>query len=267
MDVIENKNSIIGGLINNMNMLNNPFIPNNFANTVIIDGRISEVIKARLKELNINIISTIPCKEVAEPISYHPDIVIHPINYNTLIIAPNVFDYYEDKLYGMGIKIIRGETKLDKEYPKDIAYNVGRVGNYAVHNFKYTDEKLKYYLKKEKLDLIDIKQGYSKCSMAIVGNNAIITEDYPIYKKLLNYGINVLLINPGHIELPGYPYGFIGGATGKLSKDSFMFSGKLDDHPDKVKMVSYVKKYNKNIIWLSDEKIIDIGTIISLYCQ
>lgn len=248
-------------------MLNNPFIPNKSANTVIIDGRISDEIKTRLKELNINLIPTIPCKEVAEPISYHPDIVIHPINYNTLIIAPNVFDYYEDKLYGMGIKILRGETKLGKEYPKDIAYNVGRVGNYAVHNFRYTDEKLKYYLKKEKLDFIDIKQGYSKCSMGIVDDNAVITADYPIYKKLLNYGIDVLLINPGYIKLPGYTYGFIGGATGKLSKDSFVFSGQLDDHPDKVKIEKFVKKYNKNIIWLSKEKIIDIGTIISLYCQ
>ena len=71
-----------------------------------------------LKKLNINIIPTIACKEVAEPISYHPDIVIHPINHNTLIVAPNVFDYYEDKLHGLGIKIIKGETKLDKEVSK-----------------------------------------------------------------------------------------------------------------------------------------------------
>ena len=40
--------------------------------------------------MNLNIIPTIECKEVSEPISYHPDIVIHPINHNTLVVAPNV---------------------------------------------------------------------------------------------------------------------------------------------------------------------------------
>ena len=248
-------------------MLTNPFIPNRFANRVIIDGRIFPSAAARLKKLNINIIPTIACKEVAEPISYHPDIVIHPINHNTLIVAPNVFDYYEDKLHGLGIKIIKGDTELGKEYPMDIAYNVGRIGNFAIHNFEYTDEKLKYYLKKEKLEFINIKQGYTKCSMAIVDNNSIITADYPIYKELKILGIDVLLIRPGYIELPSYPYGFIGGATGNLSNDDFVFSGHLDDHPDKVKIINFIKKHNKKIFWLSDEKVIDIGTIITLYCQ
>ncbi|HSH35278.1 DUF6873 family GME fold protein [Schnuerera sp.] len=248
-------------------MSSNPFIPNKLANTVIIDGSISKEIKSNLKKLNLNIIPTIPCKEVAEPIAYHPDIVLHPINHNTLIVAPNVFDYYEDKLYGMGIKIIKGETKLDKEYPKDIAYNVARVGDFAVHNFKHTDEKLKYYLKKEKLGFIDVKQGYTKCSMAIVANNAVITADYSMYKKLSNSSIDVLLVKPGYIDLEGYNYGFIGGATGKLFKDIFIFSGKLTIHPDKTKITNFVKKYNNKILWLSDENIIDIGTIISLYCQ
>lgn len=248
-------------------MLNNPFIPKKFANTVIVDGRISVEMKSKLKKMNINIIPTIPCKEVSEPISYHPDITIHPINHNTLIVAPNVFDYYEDKLRGMGIKIIKGETKLGKDYPEDIAYNVGRVGKFAVHNFKYTDEKLKYYLKKENLEFIDIRQGYTKCSMAIIDNIAIITADYPMYRILSINGIDVLLVSPGYIDLKGYSHGFMGGATGNLSEDVVLFSGNFDTHPDKNKIFNFVKKYNKKIVWLSDKKIMDIGTIISLYCQ
>ena len=53
-----------------------------------------------------------------------------------------------------------------------------------------------------------------------------------IYKKLTRYGIDVLLIRPGYIELPGYPYGFIGGTNGNLSKDIIVFSGSLKEHPD-----------------------------------
>jgi hypothetical protein len=245
----------------------NSFIPKKRGNTIIVDGRVSSEVLIKLNSLKLNVIPTIQCKEVSEPISYHPDIVLHPINHNTLMIAPNVFDYYEEKLYGMGIKIIKGQTKLSKDYPGDIAYNVGRVGNFAVHNFKYTDEKLKYYLKKENLEFVNVNQGYTKCSMAIVDENAIITSDHYIYKKLTALDIDVLLIQSGFINLEGYPYGFIGGTNGNLSKEEIIFSGSLNEHSDKEKILKFLKKYNKRIIWLSNEKIVDIGTIISLYCQ
>lgn len=248
-------------------MSKNPFIPKGNANTVIIDGRVSSEVLKNLEKLNLKVIPTIQCNEVAEPISYHPDIVLHPINHNTLIVAPNVFDYYKEKLSKMGITIIKGETELSKEYPKDIAYNVGRIDNIAIHNFKHTDEKLKYYLKKENLDLVHIEQGYTKCSMAIIDEKAIITADRPIYKNLIDLGFDVLLIEPGYIDLKGYPYGFIGGTCGNLSKNNIMFSGEFLKHPEKRKMINFLKKYKKRVFWLSNKNIIDIGTIISLYCH
>ena len=265
------KPSIIEGLIFCVKVVNlmsvNPFIPNKTANTVIVDGRVSSKTLETLNSLNLNIIPTIQCKEVSGPISYHPDIVLHPVNHNTLVVAPNVFDYYKEKLGGRGMEIIKGETKLSKDYPGDIAYNVGRIGNLAIHNFKYTDEKLKYCLRKENLEFINVNQGYTKCSMAITGDKSIITADYPIYKKLTNLGVDVLLIQAGSIKLEGYPYGFIGGTCGNLSKETIMFSGSLNRHPDEEKILNFLKKCNKKAIYLSDEKVIDIGTIISLYCQ
>lgn len=249
-------------------MVNNPFIPEKDADLVIIDGRISEDLLINLdKDINLKILLTTPCEEVADPISYHPDIVLHPVNNKTIVAAPNVFEYYKEKLYGMGIKIIKGERKLEKKYPNDIAYNVGRIHNFAIHNFKHTDEVLKYYLRKENLEFIHVEQGYTKCSMAVIGDNAVITSDYPIYKKLTDLGVDVLLIEPGHIRLDGYPYGFIGGTCGNLSKQNLVFSGKFSSHPDNLKILKFLRKYEKNVIWLSDNEAIDIGTIISLNCQ
>jgi hypothetical protein len=245
----------------------NPFIPLKMADLVIVDGRVDEEILNNLKRLNLKIIQTTKCKEVEDSISYHPDIVIHPINNNTLLIAPNVFDYYEEKFHGLGIKIIKGEKFLHRRYPDDIAYNVGRLKGIAIHNFKYTDEKLKYYLERENLKLIDVKQGYSKCSMAIVGEMSAITSDYPIYEKLTSIGCKVLLIQPGHILLKGQNYGFIGGTTGNLSEDTIIISGSLCSHPEEKKILDFIKKNNKKVVFLSKKKIVDIGTIISLYCH
>lgn len=234
------------------------------ANLMIVDGRIDDEIYNNLKKLNIQIIKTIKCEEVDESISYHPDIVIHPLNPKTIIVAPNVFDYYVDKLSGMGIKIIKGEKFLDMQYPDDIAYNVGRLSGVAIHNFKHTDEKLKCYLKKEKLELINVNQGYTKCSLAILDQYTGITSDYPMYKKLINYGFKILLIEPGHILLEGQKYGFIGGASGNLDKNKFLLSGSIEEHPNKEDILEFVEKNNKKLIFLSEKRIVDIGTLISL---
>lgn len=247
--------------------MKNPFIPMGRADIVIIDGRVPREAIEKIERLNIRVIPTIPCKEVSDPISYHPDIVIHPVNHNTIVVAPNVFEYYSDVLSKTGIKVIKGDKKLGKDYPHDIAYNVGRVDRFAIHNFKHTDEKLMYYLEKEGLEFINVKQGYTKCSIAVVDRKAVITSDYPIYKKLIELGVDVLLIEPGYIRLDGYPYGFVGGTCGNLSGETIAFSGKFLCHPDRLKISSFLKKYNKKVLWLRNENVTDIGTIINLNYQ
>lgn len=241
----------------------NPFIPKGKANLLIVDGRAKDIIE-NLKALNIEVIPTIKCEEVYEAISYHPDIVLHPVTHDTLIVAPNVYYYYKEIFKGTDIKVIEGEKKLGREYPHNIAYNLARVSEYVVHNFKYTDEKLKFYLEKQGLTFIDVKQGYSKCSTAIINNKAAITSDPSIYKALKNTNVDVLLIEQGFIDLPGLNYGFIGGATGLLSPKDLLFTGKYNSHPDKLKINSFIKKYELTPIFLRNEKIIDLGSIIPL---
>lgn len=242
----------------------NPFIPLESANMAIVDARISKEIEDNLNKLGIQILKTIKCEGVGPSIAYHPDIVIHPVNHKTLVICPDVFDYYKDNLKGSSIKLIRGESSLGSKYPDDIAYNVARIGKLAIHNFKYTDPILKYYLEKEGLDLLNIKQGYSKCSLAIVGHRSAITSDLPLYNKLNDLGFEVLLIQKAYIELKGQNYGFIGGTNGNIDKNNLAFSGSIEDHPDRDRIQDFISAKNINPIFLSKEKIVDIGTIITL---
>ena len=244
-------------------MNHNPFIPFKKADLLIVDGRY-EYLFHDIKEQGIKIIPTIKCEELYEAISYHPDILVHPISHDKLIVAPNVYNYFKDALKSTNIKVISGEKKLNRNYPSNIAYNVARVKNYAIHNMKYTDEKLMYYLKKEGIEFINVKQGYSKCSIAILSDDLIITADPSIYKKCIEKNLEVLKIESGYIALPGLDYGFIGGATGLLSKDKIMFSGTYDNHPNYKDINKILEKNNIVPIILSKEKIIDIGSIIPL---
>lgn len=245
----------------------NPFVPLKSANLAIIDGRVDKEIINNLKKLGLEVIKTIKCKEVDESISYHPDIVIHPVNFNTLVIAPNVYDYYKERLKNKAINIIKGEKRLNYKYPDNIPYNVGRISNLAIHNFQYTDEALKHYLKQENLQFINVKQGYSKCSLCLVNNSVGITSDYPIYKKLTNLGFEILLIEPGSISLQLQEYGFIGGTNGSLSKEESIFAGSLKEHPNEEEILKIFKKNNVELKFLSNKKLMDIGTIITLYCD
>ncbi|WIV11414.1 DUF6873 family GME fold protein [Proteiniborus sp. MB09-C3] len=244
-------------------MCKNPFIPYGKASIAIVDGRISYEIKENLIKHGLEVIKTCKCEELYDSISYHPDIVIHPINYNKVIVAPNVYDYYSDILSIYDIEVIKGEKKLSRNYPENIAYNVARISKYAVHNTKYTDEKLKFYMAKEGIDFINVKQGYSKCSLAIIGEDIGITSDPSIYKELKKHSIDVLLVEEGFIELPGLNYGFIGGATGMLSKDELLLSGSIQKHPSLNKINGFLKKYKIKPIYLSNNRMIDIGSIIT----
>lgn len=245
----------------------NPFIPLKEANLAIVAGNAYIEIFDSLRQLGIEVVPTIKCEEVYDSIAYHPDIVIHPINHNTLVVAPNVYDYYKEKLSKFNVNLIKGKTYLKSKYPENIAYNVGRLAKAAIHNFEYTDIVLKNSLEKENIKFIDVKQGYSKCSMAIIDEDTIITSDEGIYKKLNDLGYCSLLIESGHIFLENQNYGFIGGATGNFSKNKIFFSGTLNKHPNKCKIINFLQENNKKPVFLSNKEISDIGTIISFYCN
>lgn len=236
-------------------------------NTIIIDKRADQETINNLKKLNLNIIFTIKCEEVQEPISCHPDIQLHPINNELIIVAPNVFEHYNKIFKKTNIKLIKGETTLGYNYPMDIPYNIGRIGNFAIHNSKYTDELTKYYLKKEGIELIDVKQGYSKCSLGIIGKNSAITSDQTIYEKLKNKNIDILLVKKGYINLDGYNYGFIGGSMGNIDNENILITGELKTHIDGDKINKFIKNKNKKIIELKKDKIEDLGSLIPLFLK
>lgn len=247
--------------------MNNPFIPLGKADTVVVAGNIDNESYEKLKNMNLRVIKTIGHEKVDNAIRFHPDLVMHPIDHNSLVIEPSVFDYYKECFSKTKIKIIRGERKLSQKYPLDISYNVGRIENLVIHKLKYTDEVLKYHLKKRNLEFVNIKQGYTKCSMAIVGKREVITSDRIIDKTLQSFGINSLLISPGFIDLEGHDYGFIGGCTGNLSDEEVLISGNLKKHPDLLKIEEFLNRFNKKTSYLSKKKINDIGSIIALNCD
>lgn len=243
--------------------ISDPNIPIYNVSLVIIDGRASREITASLEKIGIRTIKT-ESIGAYEAIAFHPDIMLHHLGDDKIIVAPNISQKLAYKLEEEGFKLILGKSSVGDKYPEDVAYNVARVGKNAVCNLRYTDEVLLQELIDRKVKIIDVKQGYAKCSISIVNENAIITSDKGIAKTLNENEIDVLLIRPGFIELKGLNYGFIGGATGLISKKCMAFFGKLNRHPDAEEIKNFLLKYEILSLELSETPLLDYGTLVPL---
>lgn len=232
---------------------------------VIIDYRANQEIIKNLNNLGYKTILSHNCKQVDTSLSGHPDMQICKLPDNTYVCIPEAFEYYKTALSGFNINLVCGYTDLNSNYPMDIAYNVAWIGDYAIHNFDYTDIIVKNKLISSGVDCISVSQGYSKCNICCVSNNAVITSDNGIYKKLKDVkDIDVLLISKGNIDIFGWSEGFIGGASGRLNNNTLAFCGNLSEHPDFFEITGFCSRYNVNCISLSKQRLMDLGTIISL---
>lgn len=247
-----------------MNFTKNPFIITEDLALAFVDKRITYQMENELKKRNVEIIKTIECKELYKSIKYHPDICIFNLGEGKIVVAPNVYEQYKKILEPYGFDVIKGSNKVKGKYPDNIQYNIAILGEYAIHNFKYTEENILNYINKKNLKKINVQQGYSKCSICIVDDNSIITSDKGIHDNVKDTDIECLLIEEGYIELFDMNYGFIGGTTGMISKNEIAFYGNIKKHPDYDKIKEFIESRGKEIVELSSEKLLDLGSIVPL---
>ena len=202
-----------------------------------------------------------------KPVSSHPDIYMCSM--------------------GPGKPVFFGcPEKIGSKYPENIIYNAACTGKYFIHNTKYTDSELLDFA--SPLEIIDVPQGYTKCSTLIVDEYSIITSDVGIYNSC--YGrprstgneaaaedcnscisgspapqLEVLLIEKGHIKLQGFDYGFIGGASGRVG-DTIVFNGDITQHPDHEKIAAFIESRGLKLKYFTEYPLEDIGSIIEC-CQ
>ena len=202
----------------------------------------------------------VPKDERFDPrISSHPDLVISILD-DTLIIDENAPFQIFRQLDALGVPFIKGNSRLAPVYPQDIAYNAVITKNYLIHNLEYTNSLLLLHSKNTNKTLLPVKQGYTKCSTVVVSDNALITSDEGIYKAAKDL-MNVLLIQPGYVNLDGFDYGFLGGTSASF-EDTVVFHGDLSKHPDFLSIQSFVEEAHKNLVYFEDFPLTDIGSVL-----
>ncbi len=188
-----------------------------------------------------------PCKAVSEPISMHPDICI--IKLGTSLKSP----------------VFAGNTSLlGPEYPNDVLYNAVVTECFFICNTKTVSRDLVKAVNTLYPDIrtIHVNQGYTKCNIVVIDEKHFITEDDGIFKALdAEEGAECLLIEGGHVLLPGYDRGFIGGASGRIG-DDIWFNGDISAHPNYDRIKSFIERCGLGIRYVSGRPLMDIGSII-----
>ncbi|MCR1949683.1 hypothetical protein NSA50_01260 [Clostridium sp. DSM 100503] len=229
-----------------------------------VDYRITELEKKILKSLDLSILEIPKCNNLYKAIDGHVDIQLNILDKKSkkVIIHKDISKDFKEKLDFFNINYIESSSSLKNAYPDNIFLNALILEDHFVHNLKYTDKNL--FSTQSSKNLINVKQGYTKCSCLPVSDKAFITSDIGIYNALKNHGFDILLLPPGDIILEGLDYGFIGGVGGLINKNLMAFYGSLDlyIYGDKVK--SFLKKYGVSPIYLMNEKLHDRGSLLVL---
>ncbi|MGN0502693.1 MAG: DUF6873 family GME fold protein [Ruminococcus sp.] len=195
------------------------------------------------------------------PEQKHADMQILPINNDIFIL--NECTALAEKLPNE--RLIFCNEKAGEKYPDNILLNFLFLHNTFYGKLSAIDKNLLNYCKEKDIRILNINQGYARCSTLVLNDNAVITSDSSIEKALKNDGVEVLLISSGNIVLEGYNYGFIGGAGGKIDENTVAFFGNIENHPDYILIEKFCKKHNVTIKAIcKDKPLTDIGGIVKI---
>lgn len=241
-----------------------PNLPQKRVKAVLISETVGADNLKTIEKLGIEPIVVHSCYDIAPAVSSHPDMLFHHLGGNKIVYYKNADKTVIKRLTELCFEMIASKAHLKQNYPYDIALNSARVDNYLFCLEGYTDKEILNYCAKSSVHIINVKQGYTKCSTCVVDEASIITSDIGIAKRADECGVAALLINHGFIKLKGYDEGFIGGCCGKIDKNKILFIGNLKNHKNCVEIKEFLKERKIEIEVISDSNLCDVGSIIPL---
>ncbi|MBQ4105539.1 MAG: hypothetical protein IJC86_04030 [Clostridia bacterium] len=213
-----------------------------------------------LNKLGIGIIESECQQKLRKNEQLHADMQLLAIN-DTAFIPRNCISLH-NKIRGFYKNVILC-NEIKDPYPDNVGLNAALVGNKLLCKIESLEKKVYDYCKLNNIELINVNQGYAKCSTLVVNESSIITADSTIYKAAIHNGIRALRIRPGYIHLEDADYGFIGGCSGKIG-DRIIFFGDIKKHPDYMAISGFIHDEGISYICTSKDMLNDIGGLVVL---
>lgn len=246
-----------------MRFVSDPYLPDGQVKMIIAGDSLQEQ-ESELQRLGISVIYTKKAEHISGALAAHADLVVFPIGNGRFLLEPGQ-EQLANTLQEIGAKCLFGSIPKDG-YPLDVPYNAVKIGKTLICNPKTLDSSIFHLAKSEDCAIISCKQGYTKCSVAVVNKNAIITDD-PGIEKALRPFFDVLLVQKGSVCLEGYPYGLFGGCCGLVSKDTLLFVGDYTKHEEAEKICAFLRNYGVYPESFCGGPLKDIGSLIPLMIE
>lgn len=183
---------------------------------------------------------------------------VHPASH----VEPSIACHPDIYMCNMGDGIFFGDpSEPGDSYPANAIYNACSTGKFFIHNIKITAPELLEAARFRNQITVHVAQGYAKCSCVVLDENSIITADGGIIRAAAAKGMDVLAVEPKQVVLEGYPYGFIGGASGRVG-NSIIFNGNIKAHSDYERIKDFIARRGLDMIYFEQFPLTDIGSVI-----
>lgn len=233
----------------------NPNLPSDKVLHIVVNGEYPQFIK-ELEKCGMYVLSTEACGDVLPALRCHADMLFCNLGNGEFLIEKSQ-NILKDKLGEIEFFTAYNDVELGKIYPEDIALNACIIGNKVICGKKGIHTAIK-----KNRDIIEANQGYAKCSVCVVDENSLITDDESIYEACIINGLDVLMVKKGCVKLKSFDYGFIGGCCGKIADDTIAFCGDLNTHDDADRIKSFLCERGVYPISLGKGDLTDIGSLI-----
>lgn len=231
------------------------------ADRIIIGEKYSSLLRKPLENLGIHPLFMPDNKLVDPRLSGHADLSVLHGGGNRLWLAPHLMgSRFAVQLREMGFVLDDPGILQSSVYPGDAQLNVCICGQYALYNPCNIPKSIAEFLTISSHHIVPCRQGYTKCSICVVDEGAIITEDRGVEAAARRAGLEVLRIEPGFVTLEGFLHGFIGGAAFKISTGKLAFTGTLNGSRLKDDILNFLEKRQIEPIYLTDRPVFDIGS-------
>ncbi len=210
--------------------------------------------RAFFRTMGLNVIALPAYERLDAPVAKHADMLLFPTKDGLLLPR----EYYEaNKALFEGVKVICSGEPFSKEYPSDVRLNALDMDKGIICRKDSVSEHIRSMGK----PIINVAQGYARCTVCKVDGNAIITADPSIAIAAKDNGIEVLQVCGGEICLPGYSYGFIGGCSVRIG-DKMYFTGDITAHPDYDSIEAFLGAHGVTPVSLSKDILTDYGGFV-----
>ena len=150
-----------------------------------------------LERLGIRVLSPAPEPALPEEVRTHTDMVLLPLGGNAALLSPNQTALAE-ALRETGFVVRFGQAPAGA-YPADIPLNVLIGRDFILGNLPHADAGLLRWAEQTGRKPVSVRQGYAKCAVCPVTEDAYITDDPGIAAALRGIGKDVLEIGKGDV--------------------------------------------------------------------